>query len=174
MKEQKSVIQSNDLKIELEEQKKVSEDRLNQIKYLYADFENLKKQFEKEKIQIIKLANEYLIKELLTILDDIESSLKLIIEKKDKEGMQKIHDKLIGILKNHGVKEIESVGNKMDFEKHDVVLKEESDKEEGVIIEEIQKGYILKSKVIRHSKVKVSEKFKNVNKKNIIGEEKNG
>jgi len=59
---------------------------------------------------------------------------------------------------SHGLKEIEALGKKFNPEFHEVLCKELSKHNEDEIIEEIQKGYILKSKVIRHSKVKVSKK----------------
>ncbi len=68
-----------------------------------------------------------------------------------------IYNNLINVLKSHGVKKIDAVGKKFDPYYHEALLKEKSDKEDGIILEEIQPGYMLKSKVIRHSKVKVVE-----------------
>ncbi len=142
----------------LEEKTKLAEDRLNQIKYLQADFDNYRKNFEKEKRSIIKLANENLIKELLVILDDFEKALKLIENETNKEGLAMLHAKFFKILQSNGLKEIESLGKKFDPNFHEALYKEVCDKEDGCIIEELQKGFMLESKVIRPSKVKIAEK----------------
>ncbi|MEM3091329.1 MAG: nucleotide exchange factor GrpE [Candidatus Pacearchaeota archaeon] len=146
------------LEKELEEKTKLAEERLNQIKYLQADFDNYRKNFDKEKEKIIELANENLIKELLVIIDDFERSLHSIENEKNKEGLMLLHKKFFKLLENYGLKKIESLGKKFDPYYHEALLKERSDKEDGIVLEEIQPGYLLKSKVIRHSKVKVSEK----------------
>ncbi len=143
---------------ELEEYKKLSEERLNQLRYLQADFDNYRKKFDKEKENIIKFANENLIKELIIILDDFECSLKLIENEKNKEGILLIQKKFFDLLQKHGLVEIESMGKKFDPNFHEVLCKELSEHDENEIIEEIQKGYLLCSEVIRPSKVKVSEK----------------
>lgn len=165
-KEKKQTKELEDLKKQLDEAKKLAEERLNQLKYLHADFDNYKKRFEKEKEQIIKLANESLIKELIVILDDFEASIKLIEEEKNREGLLMLQKKFFQILETHGLKKIEALGKKIDPEFHEVLCKELSEREDGSILEEIQKGYLLCAKVIRPSKVKVSkclksEKFEN-------------
>lgn len=146
------------LKKQLEEAKELAEERLTRLKYLQAEFDNFRKRSEKEKEQIIKLANEGLIKELITILDDFEASLKLTEDEKNKEGLMRLHKKFFQILEKHGLKEIEALGKKFDPQFHEVLCKELSNHNEDEIIEEIQKGYCLNSKVIRASKVKVSKK----------------
>jgi molecular chaperone GrpE len=145
------------LEKELEEKTKLAEERLNQLRYLQADFENYRKNFEKEKEKIIELANENLIKELLVIVEDFERALKSMENDKHKEGLAILHKKFLKVLENYGLKKIEAVGKKFDPYFHEALLKEKSDKEDGIILEEIQPGYMLKSKVIRHSKVKVAE-----------------
>src|SRR3989344_3686935 len=78
------------LKKQIEESKRLAEERLNQLKYLQADFDNYRKKFDKEKEQIIKLANENLVKELIVILDDFEASLKSTENEKNKEGFGRL------------------------------------------------------------------------------------
>lgn len=146
----------NKLRTELEETKKLAEERLNNIKYLQADFDNYRKKFEKEKEHIINLANENLIKELLTVLDEFELSLKETKDEKIKTGLDLIYKNLLKVLEKNGLKKIEALGKAFDHNYHEALIKEKSDKE-GIVLEEIQKGYILKSKVIRPSKVKIGE-----------------
>ena len=144
--------------IELEEYKRLAEEGIDKLKYLQADFDNYRKKFDKEKESIIKLANENLIKELIVILDDFESSIKLTENDKNKEGILLLKKKFFDLLQKRGLKEIESLGKKFDHNFHDVLCKELSEHDDDVVIEEIQKGYILCSKVIRPTKVKISQK----------------
>lgn len=137
--------------------KKKEPDYLTQLKYLQADFENYKKAIEKEKQQFINFANEKLIKELLTILDDFERALKTIKDKEHKQGLNLLYQNFLKILENQGLKKIESLNKEFDPYYHEAILKEKSNKDD-IVLEEIQKGYLLNSKVIRHTKVKVSEK----------------
>lgn len=152
------------LQRELEGKTKLAEERLNQLKYLQADFDNYRKNFEKEKEKIIEFANENLIKELLVIVDDFNRALQSL----DKEGLIMLYKNFFKILENHGLRKIEVLGKKFDPYHHEALLKEESDKEDGIVLEEIQPGYMLKSKIIRHSKVKVADN------KSIEGTVKNG
>ena len=150
--------QEKSLQKELGEQTKLAEDRLNHLKYLQADFDNYRKKFDKEKEDIIKLANENLIKELIVIVDDFEISLNEVNDEKTRKGLELIHKNLLKILDKHGLKQIESVGKKFDHNYHEVLMKENSDKD-GIVLEEFQKGYMLKNKVIRTSKVKIGDKI---------------
>lgn len=147
---------NEDLAKQLDDAKKLAEERLSQLKYLHADFDNYRKKFEKEKESIIMLANESLITELIVVLDDFENSIKLVEDKKNREGIELLHKKFFDILARHGLKKIEALGKKFDPNFHEALYKELSKHEEDMIIEEIQKGYALKSKVIRPAKVKIS------------------
>jgi len=144
--------------IQLDVYKQLAEERLDQMKYLQADFDNYQKKFDKEKESIIKLANENLIKELIVILDDFENSIRLTENDKNKEGILLMKKKFFKMLQKHGLKEIESLGKKFNPNFHEVLCKELSEHDDDVVIEEMQKGYILCSKVIRPTKVKISQK----------------
>lgn len=152
-------VKKEDLNKQLEETKILAEERLNQLKYLQADFDNYRKKFEKEKEQVVRLANENLVKELIIVLDDFDAAIKLSEGEKKKEGLVSLKKKFFDILVNQGLKEIEALGKRFDPNFHEVLCKELSNHNEDEIIEEIQKGYILKSKVIRPSKVKISKKY---------------
>ena len=170
--EKKLENKTEDLKKQLEDAKRLAEERLNQLKYLQADFDNYRKQFEKEKEQIIKLANENLVKELIVVLDDFDAAIKISAEGENKQGLLKLKKKFFDILVNQGLKEIESLGKKFNPDFHEVLCKKLSKHDEDEIIEEIQKGYCLYSKVIRTSKVKVSRKENKIDKRENLKTEK--
>ena len=124
-----------------------------------AEFENYKKRVDKEKAEFVKYAKAELIRRLLSTIDTFEIALK---STKDNEkfvkGMEMVYVQLISLLHSEGLKPIESLGKKFDPYLHEVMLKEKSDNDDGVVLEELQKGYMLNDKVLRHSKVNVSEK----------------
>ena len=145
------------LKEDLEKQVKLAEDRLNQLKYLQADFDNFRKWSEKEKASIIALANENLVKDLLVVLDDFQQALPSLEQEQNREGMQMVLKKMMKILNEYGLSPIDCVGKKFDPYFHEVICKEKCQEESNTILEDFSTGYQLKSKVIRPSKVKIAE-----------------
>ncbi|HDI72788.1 MAG: nucleotide exchange factor GrpE [Candidatus Altiarchaeales archaeon] len=124
-----------------------------------ADFENYRKQLDREREEFMKYANEKLITQLLEVIDNFERALPEL-EKNDPEsarGIEMIYKQLMQILEKAGLRRIEAIGKKFDPYYHEAFLREKSDEPEGTILEELQKGYMLNLKVIRHSKVKVSK-----------------
>lgn len=140
------------LQLALDEKAKL-EEKLNQIKYLLADFDNYRKQLEKEKENLINFANEKLISDLLVILDDFERALS---QNPNDTGLELLYKKFLKILNDYGLQVVKSLGEKFDPMFHEVLEIQPSDKND-VVIEEIQKGYLLKSKVLRPAKVKISK-----------------
>lgn len=145
----------------LEEEKRRSEDYLNRLKYMQADFENLKKRLDRQLEEVRKYCNERLVLELLGIADELEVAVR---EGKQTEsmavflqGVEMIMNKLRKVLEKEEVSPIECIGQAFDPSKHEVIAKVEND-EEGKIIEEIRKGYIMKGRVIRPSVVKITVK----------------
>jgi len=138
---------------EMEEVKKLAEERLSRIKYLQADFDNYRKHFEKEKKAMIALANEELVASMLPVLDAFDAALK---PGKD-EGLEMLRKKLLSVLEKHGLVAIDAAGKRFDPLFHEALASEKGG-ENGVILEEIQKGYMLNGKVLRTSKVKISVK----------------
>jgi len=145
------------LKKDLEKQTRQAEERLDQLKYLQADFDNFRKWNAKEKDAITKMANERLIHDLLVVLDDFERALPSLENEKNKEGMQMVYKKLIKILSEYGLEPIDCVGRKFDPNTHEALCREQCGEETNTILEDLGKGYRLKSKVIRPSKVKIAE-----------------
>ena len=126
----------------------------------------VKAQKEMEKMAVRKI-----IIELLPVLDSFESALKHKNPAQEfADGIELVYSQLSSILEKQGLKPIKAVGEKFDPYKHEALLKEESQEEEDIIIDEMQKGYSLNSQVIRFSKVKLSKGAK----KKIPGADENG
>lgn len=126
---------------------------------LMADFANYKQREEKSKADFKKFASSSLIEKLLPVLDNFDRALK----DKDPEdpfvkGVIMTRDELLKTLKNEGLEEILSDGEKFDHNLHHAVMTEESDSvEQDYIIETFQKGYTLNGKILRPAMVKVSK-----------------
>lgn len=126
---------------------------------LMADFANYKQREEKSKADFKKFASSSLVEKLLPVLDNFDRALK----DKDPEdpfvkGVIMTRDELIKILKNEGLEEIASDGEKFDHNLHHAVMTEESETvKEDYIIETFQKGYRLNGKILRPAMVKVSK-----------------
>ncbi len=147
----------------IHEKEKAAADAIRDLQYLQADFENYRKNAEKNNANLIKFANEQLILKLLTVLDEFESAFSAL-EKTGKGddgaygGFKIIYKNLYKILEFEGLTKIDAAGKKFDHNYHEALMQEVSEKTEDTILEEFQKGYMLYNKVIRHSKVKVAKK----------------
>jgi len=147
----------------LNDEKKRSEDYLNRLKYMQADFENLKKRLDRQIEEVRKYSNERLILELLGIVDELEAAVQEGKQAKSADallqGVEMTLKKLKKIFESEKVYPIECVGQVFDPSKHEVIAKiEDDDVHEEEIVEEIRKGYIMKGKVIRPSVVKITVK----------------
>jgi len=157
--EEKKIDEKENLSKQLEEKQKTIEELTDTLKRLQAEFENYKKRIDKEKAEFVKFAHADVIAEMLPVLDSFEIALKNTNDKeKFIEGIKIIYAQFHSILEAEGLKPIKAVNEKFDPYKHEVLMKEESDKPEGTILEEFQKGYMLNDGVLRHSKVKISGK----------------
>jgi len=151
--------------LKLKEDAQKASEYWDKLLRLQADFENSRKRMEKERQDFFKFANEGIILELLNILDDLERAVELAQEKHQDQaaflkGVVMILAHIYGLLKNNGVKPIESEGKLFDPHYHEALMQAENkDLPEHTIVEELQKGYLLNDKVIRTSKVKVSKKL---------------
>ncbi len=131
---------------------------------LYAEFENARKRMERERQEFIKYANEGLIAEFLSILDNLERSVEAAQAKHEDyeaflKGVEMIMAQIHEMLKQNDVRPIEAKGLMFDPHRHEVLMQEEADgHEEGTVLEEFQRGYVLGDRVIRTSKVKVAKK----------------
>jgi molecular chaperone GrpE len=147
----------------LENEKKRSEDYLNRLKYLQADFENVKKRFDREIEQVKCYCNERIVFQLLDIVDELELAVKngeissqsaqILLE-----GVEMTLNKLRKVLEQEGVTPIDNPEGKVfDPARHNAITTETRDDVEAcTVIEEIRKGYMMKGKVLRPTIVKVA------------------
>ena len=122
-----------------------------------ADYINYKKRVEQEQSENSKISNMVLILALLPVLDDLERAFGSLppdlTEHTWVDGIALIHRKLQTVLENHGVSQIEALGEPFDPMFHDAVIQTEGD--EGKVLEELQKGYKLHDRVLRPTMVVV-------------------
>jgi molecular chaperone GrpE len=128
---------------------------------LAAEFENYKKRTSREYSRLVETAESSLILELLQVVDDFKRALKH--DDNDKvnfrQGIELIANKLEEILSRRGVREIEAMGKQFDPNFHEAIMQVEiEDKEDGIIVEEVQSGYFLNDRVLRPAKVVVAKK----------------
>ncbi len=137
-------------------------DELND-KYLrlFSDFDNFRRRSIKEKSELTKTASEEIMIKLLDVVDDFERAIDIAVKSKENnqvvEGIQLIYNKLIKILQQKGLEEIQAKDQPFDTDYHEaltnITVNEASRK--GTVIEVVQKGYLLGGKVIRFAKVVV-------------------
>lgn len=126
-----------------------------------ADFDNFRRRTQKEKEDLGKYASSKLITELLPVIDNFERALQASEENPEFEsfskGVSMIFRQLESVLATEGLTAMKSVGEPFNPEYHQAIMQVESDEyEEGIVVEEVQKGYMLKDKVLRPAMVKVS------------------
>lgn len=128
---------------------------------LYADFENFRKRANKERLDQLKFAGEDVYKQLIPVMDDFERAMRSNEKNTDikgvKEGVHLIYNKFKNLLTQNGVAEMNSTGKVFDSELHDAVTNIPAPKPDlkGKVVEEVEKGYWLNGKVLRHAKVVV-------------------
>ena len=119
-----------------------------------ADFINYKRRQEEQMNEWSRMFGEGLVRDILPVLDTLDASIKS--GQGDKDGLVAMRQQLMKILGQHGLTEMESVGQKFSPERHEA-LEQVEGKEPGMVTEEVLKGYLLNEKVIRVAKVKVSK-----------------
>jgi len=133
---------------------------------LQADFENARKRWERDRNEFARFANENLICDILTIVDELERSVELSQQKHEDytaflKGVEMILAHLHDLLKKNGVCCIKAEGKCFDPNYHEALMQVENDElPENTVVDEMQKGYTLNEKVIRTAKVQVSKKKK--------------
>jgi molecular chaperone GrpE len=145
----------------LEASRKLADENHERYMRVQADYDNFRRRSRQEKEDFAKYASVKLIEQLLPIVDNFERALSASKSVKDFDvlikGIEMTAKQLEQVLESEGLKSIESVNQPFNPDFHQAIMQVESaDHEEGVIVEEIQKGYKLKDKVIRPAMVKVS------------------
>lgn len=159
-----TIDETQQLKNTIEELQKQNEVLKDQLLRKAADFENYKKRIENDIINITKFANEELIEKLLPILDDLERFLEHSKQENATnnpffKGVELIYNKFYRILELQGLQKIDCVGQQFDVNLHDALLvmpSEDQNISPNTIIQEVEKGYKLHDKIIRHAKVIVA------------------
>ena len=172
-----------DNKKESEKETNKEEQLLNEVTILkeeklrlLAEMENLRKRFEREKIDLIKFSSINLIREILSPGDNLERALAAI-PKDEKlpqpiknlvEGLKMVQKEFSTILEKNGVKKIDSINKKFDHNYHQAMMEiEKEDVGEGTVVQEIQPGYIMHDRLLRPAMVGVSKKSSTKKLKNI-------
>ncbi|WPP42775.1 nucleotide exchange factor GrpE [Paenibacillus hunanensis] len=148
-------------KDELDRAQAHAEEQTQRLLRAQADFDNFRRRTQKEKEDLAKYASAQLITELIPVIDNFERAMATKPEHPELEsfskGVDMIFRQLSDVLKNAGLTTMETVGQPFNPEFHQAVMQVESEEyEEGIIVEELQKGYVLKDKVLRPAMVKVS------------------
>ena len=153
--------------VKLQEHLKTREESEKQIQQQYlrlqADFENFRKRTLREKEELRKLASKSIIEDLLPVLDNLHRALEAGKQKGDLDkfiqGVDMIYSQFWDVLQSKGLECIDCKGKEFDPEIHQAVMqKEVTGEEDNIVLDEIQKGYLLNGKLIRPSMVSVSKK----------------
>ncbi|MDP2338673.1 MAG: nucleotide exchange factor GrpE [Bacteroidota bacterium] len=154
-------------KTKAEEQLEKAESEIIELKdkhiRLQADFDNYRKRTLKERMELLKTANESLLISILPVIDDFDRALQILDMAEEKnhvsDGVNLIYNKFQEFLKQNGVKEINAQGQDFDTEVHEAIVKIPAPSKElkGKVVDVVQKGYLLNDKVIRFPKVVIGE-----------------
>jgi len=145
----------------LEESGRLASEYLDHLQRLQAEFDNYKKRVDREKAELIEYASAELVSELIDIMENLERGVASAKGSDDIDsivkGMEMVSTQLKDILGSRGLKPIEAVGKKFDPHYHEAMMMTPTDEYPyNTVIEEFQQGYMIKDKVIRYSKVRVS------------------
>lgn len=149
------------LEAEILQSKEQAEDYYARLQRLQAEFDNFRKRTQKEKEETLKYAAERVVEAMLPVLDNFERAVSSSQSSQDftafSQGVEMILKQMYNALSKEGLTAIEAVGQPFDPKLHDAVLQVDSEEHpENTVVEELQKGYYLKEKVLRPSMVKVS------------------
>jgi len=143
---------------EIETLKKQCDEYLNGWKRAKADFLNYQKDEMRRREDIVKFSNEYLMKELLPVLDSFAISLSMVpAGDPARKGIEMIDAQLERILGKNGLEPVKSLGAPFDASLHEALGEVDSEQSPGTVVEELEKGWKLHGKVIRPARVKVAK-----------------
>jgi molecular chaperone GrpE len=155
-------IESEKLRQQIDDLQTERDEVFEKLQRVSADYTNFQKRVPKQITDTIFYEKEKIIKTLLPALDNFEHTLQNARSAENVEtivkGVQIIYDQMLDILKSHGVEQIEALGEKFDPALHEAMMqKTEPQEEEGIVLEEFQKGYKLNGRVIRPTKAIVNK-----------------
>lgn len=146
---------------EVEILKEKNADLLKTVQMLQAEFENYQKRVDRDRQAHSAMSNKSLILNILPVIDNFEMALKSEEHKTANDdfikGIELIYAQMLDVLKKEGLRAIQTENQKFNPYQHECLMQEESEQETGTIIEEFQKGYMLKEQVIRPAKVKIAK-----------------
>ncbi len=153
--------EAGDLNAELNAARQQAEENLARMLRVQADYDNFRRRTRQEKEDLLKYSSMKLIEQLLPVVDNFERAIHAAKDSKDPDafakGVDMIFKQFQQVLEHEGVEPMDVIGQPFNPEFHQAIMQVESDEhEEGVIVEEVQKGYIMKEKVLRPAMVKVS------------------
>lgn len=136
------------------------EDLQDRLKRQMAEFDNFRKRSEREKSQMFDMGAKTIVEKFLPVIDNFERGLAAVTEEQAEDafvtGMDKVYKQMLTELEAVGVKPIEAAGQVFDPEFHNAVMQVEDESlESGTVAQELQKGYMYRDTVIRHSMVSV-------------------
>jgi molecular chaperone GrpE len=152
-KQEATGVNVEELMLQLASAQCLAEERLDLLMHCRADLDNVMKRSAREKEDNVKYASEKLVSKLLPVLDSLD------VAAKHDEGSKVLYMQLLDILSGEGLMPIEAKGVRFDPYRHEALFQVTTEElEEGIVAEEIQKGYIFNNHVIRFSKVAVTKR----------------
>jgi molecular chaperone GrpE len=159
--EEKAAGEAPEVQTQLAEKTKEAQEYYDRLLRTVAEMENLKKRQERERADLLRFANESLIKELLPVVDNLELALEHGRQQEAPapllEGLELVHQGFLKVLDRYGVIAMSSVGQKFDPVYHYAVMEEEDrNVEDRLVIKEMQKGYLMHNRLLRPAMVVVA------------------
>ena len=148
---------------ELEKLREEVQEQKDKYLRLFAEFDNFRKRSARESLELRQTAGKEVIISLLDVMDDCDRAEKQLQATDNidqvKEGVQLVFSKLRSVLQSKGLKAMQSINTDFDVEKHEAIteIPVQDPKQKGKVIDEVQKGYYLNDKLIRHAKVVVGK-----------------
>jgi len=159
-----------DLEVQLEAKEQESKENYDRVLRVSAEFENYKKRTSRELEEFRKFANQSLIKELLSVVDNLELAINSTnghqtIDQSLLQGLEMTHKEILKVFEKFNVKPIEATGQVFDPTFHEAVMQEETDEvDPNTVVNELQKGYLIHNRLLRPSMVVVARSRANTDK----------
>ena len=151
--------ETSQLEVTLAEKDRLIEEHIERYKRLQADFENLRRRTRQEKEDLSMVVAQNILLDLLPVVDNFERALGTATTQDAAQmllGVEMIHRQFVQVLEKCGLTTVEALDQIFDPQKHEAVMRvEDAEKADGTVVEELQKGYAVRGKVIRPSMVKV-------------------